>query len=64
MLPGVRSGQSLPAVSGTFIRSLLTTTTPWTIGVRPTLMARALERAASGETTLAEVRRVFGERTG
>ena len=37
VLPGVRSGQSLPAVSGTLRSFWLTTITPWTIGVRPTV---------------------------
>ena len=37
VLPGVRSGQSLPAVSGTLRSFWFATITPWTIGVRPTV---------------------------
>ncbi|GAB4275256.1 MAG: type II secretion system ATPase GspE [Pararhodobacter sp.] len=34
------------------------------IGPRPSLIAKALARVASGETSFGEVRRVFGERAG
>src|SRR6185503_9271004 len=36
-LPGLRSGQSLPRVVGTFLNLVFATTTPCTIGVRPTV---------------------------
>src|ERR1700722_5953964 len=37
VFPGVRSGQSLPVVGGTLCSFVLTTTTPCTIGVSPTV---------------------------